>query len=218
MSITILSKDNLDRESLIECATLFSNHYGVWGKHAPSPLVFGTRVRMTPEKMWATLLFDSSCGVGMYRSDLDRSLLGHAFFCEFTFEESRYLWITQLVMHSGYQGQRVITLLIDHLLSVRKPDAVGIVTSHPVSLHVVQSCTSGMADRSLIERLHPHIPVPYIRESRLVNDRIIDTQFYVRHDDETSKDLPEGCEYIVVYGRDLAGKNIPLKFIGSEDT
>jgi hypothetical protein len=75
-----------------------------------------------------------------------------------------------------------------------------------------------MADRSLIERLHPHIPVPYIRESRLVNDRIIDTQFYVRHDDETSKDLPEGCEYIVVYGRDLAGKNIPLKFIGSEDT
>jgi len=200
VTITILTRHQLETthtEVLSQCAQLFSNHYGIWSEHVPPPCKPGSRIKMSLDKMRTTLLFDNTCGVVVYRIDDQSKVVGHAFFC--TFEspsQGTVMWITQLVVHGEHRQRGVASELIRTIIQERVPTLVGIVSSNPVSLHVVRKYTAGDASPELLRLCHQHVPVPYLQHALLVNESMsmINTQFYVDH--ASDPDLHEGCEYI----------------------
>ena len=160
---------NVSDETLENCARLFSEHYGVWGKRSP---YHGRRVRMTRKRLVEEYLFSEDCFV--VTAHMDGELIGHILARRFPYErihgQSRFfsgmypdnandidrfilgtvVWITQLVVNSEFRGRRVATKLMQMAFNPESDVACGMVTSHPHAVRALERAFSMKVDPVVI--------------------------------------------------------------------
>lgn len=172
-------------EILKECATLFSDHYGVWGPTAPRQ----GRVKCSASLLRSQHLFRDSCFLVTARLRSNQMLVGHAFATTFMLPSNRkVVWLTQLVVHSDHRGDEVGKFLCGYVFP---PDprrfASGLVTSHPYAIRSLESSTGRNCDADRIRQEAPLLlercGIPYMaRCSRLDEHSVtVNTNFHVDH-------------------------------------
>ena len=211
---------------LNEAATLFSEHYGIWGPRTKRP---GARVRMSASRLQKTCLPSHALEQCAYvRATLDGTLIGNAFACYWQAGCGTICWITQLVVHKDHRSRGIAKELLTRL---RRPaiETYGIMSSHAhACMAAVRAFTRNIQDVDLdliklnAERSLTTSPITYVREARphgTLHDNAIDgavstadTDFFVDHGEPDRAlasvrargvdwpfgELPEGHEYLVV--------------------
>ena len=211
---------------LNEAATIFSEHYGVWGPRTQSP---GARVRMSASRLQKTCLPSHALEQCAYvRATLDGTLISNAFACYWQAGCGSTCWITQLVVHRDYRSRGISKELLTRL---RRPEIeiYGILSSHAhACMAAVRAFSGNIHDVDLdfiklnAERTLATSPVTYVREARphgTLHDNAIDgavstadTGFFVDHGEPDRAlasvraggvdwpfgELPEGHEYLVI--------------------
>lgn len=165
------------------CATLFSEHYGVWGPGAAAP---GGRVRLSPSRLQAQCLFNESCS--LTTATAGSTLVGHVFSAKFQYREGTVSWITQLVVHSSYRSQGIASALCRRAWDIQADFACGLVTSHPHAVRALERATQRRCDPALIQQhaegLVEASGIPYLRGCGLPRPGescAINTCFFVDH-------------------------------------
>ncbi|KZV99496.1 hypothetical protein EXIGLDRAFT_831438 [Exidia glandulosa HHB12029] len=207
-----------------ECASLFSNHYGVWGAKGPTP---GGRVTMGVKTIKKYCLEDveQSAVVTCRRGDV---LVGHAFATCWNFEAGlgqSICWVTQLVVHTEFRRRRVASFMLNMLKHDAFPNAVafGLASSHPAACMALASLSGihlthrGELDIGYMKRnasaIFSSSPVTYVKSAALhIEDdgcRMF-TKFFVDHGEPNAvlsslggvqwplDALPDGWEWVVV--------------------
>ncbi len=191
-----------------ECATLFSEHYGVWRAK-------GGRVKLNHCKL-KELISPTKAVVGSTlitaRRCHDDALVGHSFVVLFDVpNDGKVAWITQLVVHSDYRNQGIGKELC-RLSWTLNCNIWGLVTSHPYAVRSLERATRRKCTPALIttraQMLLDNSPVQYTQGCETVFNEtttIINTKFDVDHaevntarkslNDWVLGDLPDGWEY-----------------------
>lgn len=207
---------DISKEILAECAKLFSNHYGIWGKEGCRP---GEKVQLSPQLLQAQYLFDSeTCRLAVAR-DSSGELAGQAFYCNFLYKPSgrHVVWITQLVVSSKYQGCHLARTLLLQPCRGKNLFACGLATSHPFAVRALESAASAKCDISLtalhIERIIRASQVAYMQNKDIsisceTPRCVVNTNFFVSHAEADAKrslltdwtlgDLKPGEEFLAV--------------------
>ena len=195
---------HVPEEQLAHCASLFSEHYGVWGQQADRP---GTRIKMISRLLRNELLFNEQCHlVAAYSNE---ELIGHAMFTRFRYERvegeniakprpsvkeaesdtGTIVWITQLVVHHAHREKGVATDLIRNAYDKKTDVAAGLVTSHPYAVRAFEKATGHSVVPSTVQKsdvtsLLRASEVPYLQGKRtsVSSDHCtIDTKFFADH-------------------------------------
>jgi len=127
------------QEQLVECASLFSNHYGIWADSVKAPLKPGARVKMNAAKLRKECLGNPEHTV-LITSYLQDKLIGHAFATKWQYGEDVVGWVTQLVVDSSLRKRYVATNLLQNVKHHPWFDSVtivGVASSHPAACHAV---------------------------------------------------------------------------------
>lgn len=183
MEYTTLPASKVTVPQLEACATLFSEHYGVWGPAAKTP---GDRVRLSPARLKVQCLFNESCTLTTATDN--GKLLGHVFSTKFQYHGDVVSWITQLVVHSDYRNKGIASTLCRMAWNIQTEFACGLVTSHPHAVRALERATQKRCDPALIQ---PHAEsligacgIPYLAGCRLPRPEescAVNTGFFVDH-------------------------------------
>jgi hypothetical protein len=162
---TIIPCDAVSTDTLIACANLFSEHYGVWATSHPRG---GERVKMNHKRLQTQCLFDDSCGV--VTASYQEKAVAHAFFRRFTtIEYGRICWVTQLVVNSDYRRRHVATTLIE--LACVRCEGCCLASSHPAAALAVERALGRAVSPKLCQVaasiLVPAANIPYVDASML---------------------------------------------------
>jgi GNAT superfamily N-acetyltransferase len=175
-----------------ECATLFSEHYGVWGCGAPKRQ--GLPIRLSPDRLRSEYLFDDDCRLATARRGADGQLVGYAIarcFCTSsapTEKRDLVIWITQMVVRAGHRNRGVATRLCDWITADREElFACGIVSANPYAVRAMERAMNGpRCDVSKGLYWSKHLiresKIPYV-QGKLVRGTAIDTAFFVDRSD-----------------------------------
>jgi GNAT superfamily N-acetyltransferase len=197
LTYSIYSKPNLTDSLLQQCATLFSEHYGVWSTLASNTSLLqenklkpGARVRTSVARLKNDQLFDDTCGAVIVFLP-GGQVVGHAFFCTFTYQSKEVCWVTQLLVHSEYRGKSIATTLLNTCLGRYNKEqlfGMALVSSHPAAVRALEWTTHTQVTREVIEEHGKSVlsacTVPYIRTSQLQltpSSCSINTHFFVDH-------------------------------------
>ena len=221
-----LPRSEINNELLLKCATLFSNHYGIWSEKGFVP---GKHVKLSLDKIKQQFLFDDNTYIVIATDFATHDGIGHAigtrFYCDFL--KGHASWITQLVVHSDYRNKGIATRLCQLSWSPKFDYACGIVSSNPYAIKALSSATNCVIEP---ERIIPYLPqlitlsnIPYLINALTTSyttlttsttiiqtDRcVLNTNFHICHDDVDQircsihdwslGELSEGEEYAVVY-------------------
>ncbi|PIL23435.1 hypothetical protein GSI_14746 [Ganoderma sinense ZZ0214-1] len=143
----ILFGNEITDEQLVQCASLFSKNYGLWGPHAPNPLKPGARVKMQPKKLRAECLGsgdpkDSVLGLMLK----DGEFVGQAFATKWAVGSETIGWITQLVVDANERRKRIATSLLQGLAAsswFTDITMVGVASTHPAACNAVCNMVPG---------------------------------------------------------------------------
>jgi hypothetical protein len=212
--------DNLDDAQWIALASLFSDHYGIWGQYGLKP---GGRVSLNAARLKSRYANSHYCRISM-AFDADKTgnqvLVGHALYTRKYDEDAggHLLWISQLVVHAEYRRRRIGVTLCNMACGPRLIAACGIVSSNPWAIKCFQraagspiiiDCTTLATTHMLVDRLD----VSYMKNVSLdvVPDSkksFAQTEFYVDHTDVNKvrdtltgwefAELKEGDEYLAI--------------------
>jgi 2-polyprenyl-3-methyl-5-hydroxy-6-metoxy-1,4-benzoquinol methylase/GNAT superfamily N-acetyltransferase len=170
---------------IVECADLYSGHYGVWGRTAARP---GGRVKWSPEKIRTMLAGrDSFLAVGR----VNGQLMGYATVVQARSPinaDRRINWVTQLVVREGYRNRWVAKRLLNAVWYASNDFAWGLTTPNAYAVRALERVTHRRCDPKLIKRHSEELLefgiqfVDYIRKADPKLDSrnsIIDTHFPV---------------------------------------
>ncbi|RSL41870.1 hypothetical protein CEP54_015683 [Fusarium duplospermum] len=220
---TFPQKDVTD-EMLNVAATLFSEHYGIWGS---ATKLAGKRVRVNPKRLRDQYLPEH--GDCYYARALSEGrLVGHAITCRWDWGGRRVCWVTQLVVHKEFRNQGIATTLL-RLSRVESDDVYGILSSHPFACMAAATSFGDSIVNPPLNFTHQHAqdilkasPIEYVATAVLKGSLFgsdseslvcgADTKFFVdhgEHDDALNiamrqnrwplGNLPEGHEYLLVF-------------------
>jgi SAM-dependent methyltransferase len=144
-----------DTGLLDECASLFSQHYGIWSDGGPNP---GGRVSMSPARV-AKYLDNENAHLAVAR--LEGTLVGYAAALRLTLSDGRRIaWVTQLVVDKSYRHSRVATHLLFSIWQFSDVYACGLVTANPLAVRALETATRRPCKAPLIaERASDLLPV-----------------------------------------------------------
>ena len=179
----VLRYESISEALLSQCATLFGDHYGVWGANGRKP---GERVKLGPRRLKSQCLFDKNCFVVLARKQ-NGELVGHAFVCRFPWGDGFASWITQLVVSTDERGQGIASSLCNYAYDPHDL-ASGLASSHPFAVRALERARGSRCSPSLIAKhaagFIASSGIPYVRDCPLrLSDEgsIIDTKFFVDH-------------------------------------
>ncbi|KAJ5251126.1 hypothetical protein N7489_001536 [Penicillium chrysogenum] len=212
---------------LEEAAKLFSENYGIWGRHSGKA---GDPVKLSARRLRQQYLPNATDTVVSYyvMVTVDGYLAGNAFACRWKCDGMTVCWVTQLVVDKDYRDNGLATGL---LRSLRKTtdDIYGIMSSHPAAcLAAAKSFGTTIEKISLdfirrkAHRTMKSSPIPYIQNATLRGTIFqpedtsgmvsgVNTGFFVDHEEPQKVlqavrgnwqwplgDLPDGHEYLLV--------------------
>ncbi|KAL9078007.1 MAG: hypothetical protein Q9157_003067 [Trypethelium eluteriae] len=189
-------------EVLNEAATLFSEHYGIWGAEAEKNLgtfaTAGRRVQMTARRLRAECLPEAADNIYV-RVKVNGKLAGHVCATRWMLDGRKACWITQLVVARKLWRRRLATGLLLKLRDAGDHDGLGVLSSHPATILIaLQACGRALegVDSKLIgdnvRAVMACSPVSYVRKAKLhgklFEDEVedgsvlcVNTHFYVDH-------------------------------------
>lgn len=83
--------NDITEDVLVKCASLFSEHYGLWATSAHEGLS-GKRVRLNADRLRQQCLWNANCSVVLALLP-SGELIGQAFFVKFPFKDGRVIYI-----------------------------------------------------------------------------------------------------------------------------
>lgn len=83
LTFKTLNRDQISDELLAQCASLFSEHYGVWASTAPVNLR-GNRVKLNTNRLRQQCLWNENCSLTIATLP-SGVLVGHLFFTKFRY-------------------------------------------------------------------------------------------------------------------------------------
>jgi len=184
----ILLGQEVPNEISTACATLFSEHYGVWGERSQYRR---RRVTLSAQRFRQNYLAAPEDRLVYVR--LGDVIVGHATFREFRVSipnviEGNAIWITQLVVHSDHRQNGIARQLL--AFCVRTGVALaGLVSSHPAAVKALQRAVGIEEYNHNLIRAHGHdiarqSAVHYLQLPRInfPQDRsVVVTDFWVDH-------------------------------------
>ncbi|KAL4256247.1 hypothetical protein AB1N83_012272 [Pleurotus pulmonarius] len=223
----IVAGCEVTHEQLKECATLFSQNYGVWSVAAPSPLKPGARIKMSARSLKEQCLSDPTASV-LALCVADGILIGHAFASLWSLHGETICWVTQLVVSSKHRQRGIATSLLSMLPECH---VYGLASSHPAACLAL--CKRGRANIRKLDLVYikehaqgmlASTPIPYLKTAKVCGALFRDedataglctvcTSFFVDHDEPLAVlhawqeyhdmpwvlgDLPEGNEYLCI--------------------
>lgn len=208
---------DLTDDILQQAATLFSEHYGIWGRDGPAP---GKRVQMSLPLMRRELLpIDNLEQCRYVRATNAGELVGNAFACRWVTEDGvKVCWITQLVVNTEYRNRGIASRLLAELKEA-EGDCYGIMSSHPFScLAALRTFAPGTGfgghldamKKDEFKKITTASPIQYVRGAHICDGQA-NTLFFVDHAEPQAAlevlrkrmewpygDLQEGHEYLVL--------------------
>ncbi|RSM18506.1 hypothetical protein CDV31_002642 [Fusarium ambrosium] len=224
LSFQAFPQKDVTNEMLHAAATLFSEHYGIWGNGAK---LSGKRVRVTPKRLQDQYLPEHA-DCYYTRALSEGRLVGHAITCRWDWDGKRVCWVTQLVVHREYRNQGIATALL-RLARVESDDVYGILSSHSFACMAAatsfgESIMNPPLDftRQYAQEILKASPIEYVatavvKGSLFGNDSEslvsgADTKFFVDHEEPDDAlniamshdrwllgNLPEGYEFLLVF-------------------
>ncbi|KAI0676064.1 hypothetical protein C8Q78DRAFT_1104353 [Trametes maxima] len=143
----VIRGPDITDEHLKACATLFSNHYGVWAPGVAPPLKPGSRVRMTAARLRKECLADIEKSVLVRCCDLGEPV-GHACVTKWprANAEGYVGWVTQLIVEAGHRRRRIATTMLQMLKQeswFEDVTVMGIASSHPAACNSLCNLSGG---------------------------------------------------------------------------
>jgi 2-polyprenyl-3-methyl-5-hydroxy-6-metoxy-1,4-benzoquinol methylase/GNAT superfamily N-acetyltransferase len=236
-----IKSDDISSENLQECATLFSEHYGVWGPNGSRPA--GQPVKMS----LATIAkyFDSSYDTWVALAYDRDKLVGYALATKGVITGKGVIsWITQLVVDKSYRNQKIATKILNSIWGFSDHYAWGIATSSPYAVRALEKATRRRCTPQTVQANFQALSsffseVFYLKDCPTrVNEgeSVIDSKFHVDHDhvqaqlDKVSEHqswdlgpIGEGEEWLAVTFREqeqftLSEEELKGLFSSSDDT
>ncbi|KAH9851392.1 hypothetical protein C2E23DRAFT_830748 [Lenzites betulinus] len=169
----ILDGHDITDEQLKTCATLFSNHYGIWATDAPPPFKSGNRVKMSAAKLRKECLSapENSLIVTCF---LEGDLVGHACVTKWRYEGGYIGWITQLVVDNRHRRRHMATNMLRMLKQHPDVNLMGIASSHPAACNSLCNLFNGNTRDVDLKFISQHAtavlassPIPYLHNALL---------------------------------------------------
>jgi SAM-dependent methyltransferase/GNAT superfamily N-acetyltransferase len=138
-----------NHELINEISSLYSSHYGVWGKTSSG---HGQRIKLAPTKIreWTNA---ENARVATAR--IDGKLIGYAIAVHDYKNKSRkknlIAWITQLVVHEDYRKHGIGKKLLFSFWGFSNYFAWGIMSSNPYAIRALEKATYRRVDPKIIK-------------------------------------------------------------------
>jgi len=175
-----------DERVLQECSTLYSEHYGKWGKRAGKK--YGTNIKLSVGRLKEWL---QKKNTGIYLARYNSKIVGYAIALRKKDKNKTITWITQLVVHTDYRNKKIASDLLQDIWGVSKDYAWGLVSANPYAVRALERATHRKCDPIRIKKdinILLEIGkeyVQYVKEHSNVqlNDTVslINTEFYSDH-------------------------------------
>ncbi|KAJ3542325.1 hypothetical protein NM688_g5979 [Phlebia brevispora] len=135
----VIGGGDVTQARLAQCATFFSEHYGVWDQNVAAPLRPKGRVKMTPAKLRKEC-FSNPDDTLLIMAFKDDQLVGQAFVTKWKYRNEIVVWVTQLVVHSQYRRRHIATGMLGSIRSTewfRPVTIIGIASTHPAACNTL---------------------------------------------------------------------------------
>lgn len=190
MSIDIeysrLPSGEVCEKELEECSRLYSNHYGLRSKNAPSLPQKQIKLSASKIRLWL------NNNATLYLAKLKGDLVGYAIAITITEENhGQVSWVTQLVIHEDYRKQNIAKTLLFSIWGLSNYYAWGILTANPYAVRALEKATRRRCNPERIFRDKETLfkigynNLPYVESnteidvSRTISK--INTKFFVDH-------------------------------------
>ncbi|UPL02583.1 hypothetical protein LCI18_013517 [Fusarium solani-melongenae] len=224
LSFQTFSQKDITDQLLQDAATLFTDHYGIWGSRSK---LCGRRVKLTAKRLRDQCLPEN--GDCSYTTAIsDGQLVGHAFTCRWDWDGKRVCWVTQLVVHKEHRGKGIASTLL-RLSRAESDNVYGIMSSHPYAflataasfgLSIVNTSLDFIRDHA--EGIMKASPIDYVATAVVAGSLFckedstglisgVDTNFLVDHEELLHAlnhvksfrhwplgDLPDGHEFLLI--------------------
>lgn len=172
----------LTNQEINQCADLFSNHYGIWGKEDPKNRS-GQRIKLSAgyyEKFKRSN--NHYVSLAYHKNDV----VGQAFYIRKKVDGFGYnSWVIQIVVNSKYRRCKIGRTLLYSIWGFSDDSAWGLATANPYTVQTLESATFR---RVLPEEIYKHLDqikelgknVAFV-EKYLVNkeESLVDTGFFI---------------------------------------
>ncbi|PXX46970.1 bifunctional GNAT family N-acetyltransferase/class I SAM-dependent methyltransferase [Undibacterium pigrum] len=140
---------SLTENDLVECATLFSAHYGIWAEGAGNRA--GKRVRQSAGTLKDNYLRGpESWAAQAYHGN---ELIGYAFYQRSDLAGKGHVtWVTQFVVHKDHQNKGLGTRILRAIWSQSKQYAWGLVTANPAAVRALEKATLRRCEVTMIQK------------------------------------------------------------------
>lgn len=173
--------------SVAEMATLYSEHYGVWG--AGSSGRDGQPIRMSVLMIRKFIGYED---VYVASAFLGNDLIGYAVVVQEKLGQSGYVsWVTQFVVHKAHRKRDVGKRILFSAWGMSNHYAWGLLTANPFAVRALESATRRRCDPGLIREFFPKIlsmcssKVGYVNQQTSLmlsaDEAKANTEFYVDH-------------------------------------
>lgn len=205
MTIEITFKNipcsELSETEIIQCADLFSKHYGVWGEYPGKPDFKGKQISMSPERFKDFFVKPDRYIIMAFDDD---KLVGHAVYLSRTLpgRKKRIItWILQIVVNVKYRGKHIGRRMMSSIWGM-SDYAWGLYTAHPLTIATLEDATLRKVDPKYLTTKH----LEYIKsvaddlfdDMEWINnyhDGKVNTKFFISHEQiekQKSKSYPQG--------------------------
>ncbi|MBT4711314.1 MAG: class I SAM-dependent methyltransferase [Alphaproteobacteria bacterium] len=175
--------DGAPEEVLAECANLYCKHYGKWSLESPIEEHRGKQI-IRKSKHIPEYLFGNNAWIATARHK--GRLVGYACVVHSARGSSQITWITQLVIHTGYQNKLVGSTLLNSIWGFSNHFAWGIASANPYAVRALEKatrrrCHSGAIkkDESAIREFVEKIPYLKGRDFSLTDsESVISSEFF----------------------------------------
>lgn len=203
----------MTEEEVSQASELFSNNYGVWSQNLDASYA-GKQIRFGPGKIKRDFISKPDRYIAM--AYCEKKLVGHAFYLKRELNGKVIVWILQLVVDKDYRNNRIGQKLMYSIWGMSNRWAWGLYTSNPSTIRALEYATMRKVD---VKKISKHIDeirsIAYdiFDSTEWIDnyaDGIVNTNFYVSHEDISRKlgkyfntipfglprNLPEGCEWL----------------------
>jgi 2-polyprenyl-3-methyl-5-hydroxy-6-metoxy-1,4-benzoquinol methylase len=201
---------------LLECAQLYSEHYGYWGENSANP---GGKIRLSSDRLKEWINSQDSKLV-CARNENDE-LVGYAIAVKTKIKKYGVVsWVTQLVVHEDYRKKNVAKTMLFSIWGFSDHFSWGLVTANPYAVRALEKATRRRCKPIRIKKNYRKMKnfgidhIPYINKETVLEvtdeSSLINTNFKIDHSElpvmlknVTSDEkpwllgsLPEGWEWL----------------------
>lgn len=159
MSIEYQKESILENRSLLEeMASLYSNHYGVWGKTSGK---HGERIKLSPARIQSWVQSEHTY-IATARDE--KKLIGYAIAVVASTNKQEYnnpkkliSWVTQLVVHEEHRQKGIAKTLLFSFWGFSNYYAWGILSASPYAIRALESATKRKSIPAKIKQKHKKI-------------------------------------------------------------